>query len=604
MNLISIFDIIATIGFGSAFVAIFFVKLDRLGLQSRNLLALLLFIYVLVGLSNILEHAGVTSYFDRYEDYLEILFMPFFLFFFFSIQAKYNLDKRLNAEDALRNALVRAETEHSKLEAILAAIGDGISIQDRNLKVLYQNEIHKKMVGGHLGEFCYQAYERRSEPCNACPIIASFQDGRVHKAERSAPTDKGTLHVEITASPLLSQSGEITAGIEVVRDITNRKRMTEEIIKAQKLESIGLLAGGIAHDFNNLLTALLGNISLAKIYAAGNEKTIAKLKTAEKASLRARDLTQQLLTFSRGGAPVKQAMIINDLVRDSSNFSLRGANVKCQFSLAEDLWAAKVDQGQLSQVVNNLVINADQAMPQGGQIKVSTENILLAKDNPLLLAPGKYVRITFADEGHGIAAEDLPRIFDPFYSTKPDGSGLGLATSFSIIKNHDGHISVESSPDCGTKFQLHIPATEDPVAELPSDDEEMFPGSGKVLVMDDEEAVRILAREMLKHLGYNVVLAANGEEVLRIYQYAMQENAPFDAVILDLTVPGGMGGSETGKKLLALDPNANILVSSGYANDPVMAFYKKYGFSGIVPKPYKVAELSKKLHDVLRNKDQ
>ncbi len=604
MNLVSIFDIIATVGFGSAFVAVFFVRPDRLGLQSRNLLALLLFIYMLVGLSNILEHAGITSYFDRYEDYLEILFMPFFLFFFFSIQAKYNLDKRLNAEDALRNALVIAEAEHSKLEAILAGIGDGISIQDRNLKVLYQNEIHKKMAGDHVGEFCYQAYERRSEPCNACPIIASFHDGRIHKAERSAPSDKGTLHVEITASPLVSQSGEITAGIEVVRDITNRKRMTEEIIKAQKLESIGLLAGGIAHDFNNLLTALLGNISLAKIYAAGNEKTIAKLETAEKASLRARDLTQQLLTFSRGGAPVKQSIIINNLVRDSSNFSVRGANVKCQFSLAEDLWAVKVDQGQLSQVVNNLVINADQSMPQGGQINISTENIILAKDNPYLLAPGKYVRITFADEGHGIAAEDLPRIFDPFYTTKPDGSGLGLATSFSIIKNHDGHISVEDSPDSGTEFQVLLPATDAPVAELLPDDEEMFQGSGKVLVMDDEEAVRVLAQEMLKHLGYEPVLASNGEEVLRLYQSAMQENAPFKAVILDLTVPGGMGGSETGKKLLALDPNANILVSSGYANDPVMAFYEKYGFSGIVPKPYKVAELSKKLHAVLRNKDQ
>lgn len=601
MNLTVFLDICSTIGFGLSFYFIFFIDRDSIYYQARFLLYILTGIYFFVGLTNIMEHSGITAFFDPYEEYLEILFMPFFLFLMYTLIARLDLEKQLAGEVTLKKTLEMAESEQSKSNAILAAIGDGISIQDRNLKVIYQNEIHRGLIGDHLGEFCYEAYEGNKEPCQGCPVVASFEDGKVHTAERSNETDKGTLHVEITASPLISQSGEVVAGIEVVRDVTNRKRMTEEIIRGQKLESIGLLAGGIAHDFNNLLTALLGNISLAKIYAAGNDKTIAKLTAAEKASLRARDLTQQLLTFSRGGAPAMKSMIINELVRDSCNFSLYGTRVKCSFAMAEDLWAVKVDQGQLSQVVNNLVINAEQAMPQGGLLSVTTGNLSLAENNPMLLAPGRYVRLTFADQGHGIAAEDLPRIFDPFYSTKPDGSGLGLATAFSIVKNHGGHISVDSGPDDGTTFMVYLPATDDPVEVQPAKDEEVFRGTGKVLVMDDEEPVRILAGEMLQHLGYKAVLAESGDEALRLYKSAFEKNDPFVAAILDLTVPGGMGGSDTGKKLLAIDPEAKILISSGYANDPVMAFYEKHGFSGIIPKPYKIAELSKKLHELLKD---
>jgi signal transduction histidine kinase/ActR/RegA family two-component response regulator len=429
--------------------------------------------------------------------------------------------------------------------------------------------------------------------------VASFHDGRIHKAEKSRPTEKGILDVEITASPLVNQQGEAYAGIEVVRDITNRKRMAEEILRVQKLESIGLLAGGIAHDFNNLLTALLGNISLAKTYAASDGKVIAKLEAAEKASYRARELTKQLLTFSRGGAPVKKVMNINELVRDSSMFSLRGANVRCNFMLPDDLWPVEVDPGQISQVVNNLIINADQAMPEGGIINVSTENVSLAPGNPMLVAPGQYVRIAFADQGHGIDPEDLPRIFDPFYTTKHKGSGLGLTTSFSIIKNHAGHITVESGSGSGTKFLVYLPASEAKIEDLPSQDGAIYKGKGRILVMDDDESVRTLAQEMLAHLGYIVISARNGEEAVEIYQGALQEKNPFDAVILDLTVPGGMGGGETGRKLLSINPEAKILISSGYANDPIMAYYEKYGFRGIVPKPYKIQEMSKKLHEIL-----
>lgn len=604
MNLIVFLDIFSTLGFGAAFYYVFFISKDHIYYQTRFLLYILMGLYFVVGLTNILEHAGITSFFDPYEEYLEILFMPFFLFFMYTLIAKLDLEKQQEGEIALKKALGRAESEQSKSNAILAAIGDGISIQDTNLTVLYQNEIHKKMIGDHVGEFCYKAYEQNSEPCQGCPVVASFQDGKVHKAERSAQTDKGTLYVEITASPLINQKGEIYAGIEVARDITSRKRMTEEILRAQKLESIGLLAGGIAHDFNNLLTSLLGNISLAKTYAAPNEKVIAKLDAAVKASLRARDLTQQLLTFSRGGTPIKKVMNINGLIRDSTNFSLRGANVKCSFVIPDDLWSVEVDPGQLSQVVNNLVINADQAMPEGGLITISSENVSLAAGNSMLLAPGQYIQIAFADQGQGINAEDLPMIFDPFYSTKQEGSGLGLTTAFSIIKNHGGHITVESSSDSGATFFVYLPATESQVEETPTKDDAIFTGEGKILIMDDDEAVRTLAQEMLTLLGYNVILTSKGEEAVAIYLAAMEENDPFDVAILDLTVPGGMGGNKACRRILGINPSAKILVSSGYANDPVMANYEEYGFIGIVPKPYKIEEMSKKLHEILGASDK
>ncbi len=348
--------------------------------------------------------------------------------------AKLNLDKRQEDEDALKKALYRAETEQSKSNAVIAAIGDGISIQDTDLKVLYQNDKHKQLIGDHVGEFCFKAYENKDEPCEGCPLVASFFDGKVHKAERTAPTDKGLLYVEITASPLIDQDGHVYGGVEAVRDITARKKMTEEVLRAQKLESIGLLAGGIAHDFNNLLTALLGNISLAKIYAGTDEKVVEKLTAAEKASLRAKDLTQQLLTFSKGGAPVKKVMYINDILQDSCSFALRGANVNCGYEFQEDLWPVDVDSGQLGQVIHNLVINADQAMPEGGIVNISAENIVLDKKNSLQLRAGNYIRISVNDQGVGINQQDLPRIFDPFFTSKPGAAAWDLPQPFLLSR--------------------------------------------------------------------------------------------------------------------------------------------------------------------------
>ena len=406
-----------------------------------------------------------------------------------------------------------------------------------------------------------------------------------------------------TNKAIYDKDGRMTEILCVGNDVTERKRMEAELLKAQKLESIGVLAGGIAHDFNNLLTAILGNITLVKMHVGPEDEVFANLSEAEKASLRARDLTQQLLTFSKGGAPVKKTASIEELLKDSATFALRGSNVRCEFSFTDDLWPVEVDEGQISQVIHNLIINADQAMPEGGVIKVRAENMTVKAEDNLPLKEGKYIRITIEDQGTGIPKEHLPKIFDPYFTTKQKGSGLGLAIAYSIVKRHDGYISVESELGVGTTFYIYLPASEKEILEKEAAEERPFFGKGKILVMDDEEAVREVAGNMLKFLGYKVEFARDGIEAIELYKKAKESGKPFDAVILDLTVPGGMGGKEAFGKLLEIDPEVKAIVSSGYSNDPIMADYKEYGFRGVVAKPYKLRELSEELHRVIMGKD-
>jgi len=381
-------------------------------------------------------------------------------------------------------------------------------------------------------------------------------------------------------------------------DITARKRMEEELHKAGKLESLGILAGGIAHDFNNILTAVVGNISLAKTRIESQSIAWKRLHEAEKASLRAKDLTRQLLTFVAGGAPIKKAASIKEILRDSASFALRGANVRCRFQIAEDLWPVEVDEGQMVQVINNLIINATQAMPEGGTVDVCAENITLTSSLPPL-EKGAYVRIDIADQGTGISPEHLSKIFDPFFTTKAQGSGLGLATTYSIINKHEGHIVVESKPEQGTTFNIYLPAS---IQSVPIKSREIPPpvrGSGRILLMDDDRHILDVTQEELEHLGYEVHIATDGAEAISLYKEAKKSNSRFDAIILDLTIPGGMGGKETIHRLLQIDPDVNAIVASGYSNNPVMANYNLHGFHGIITKPYRIQELSEVLHQIL-----
>jgi nitrogen-specific signal transduction histidine kinase/CheY-like chemotaxis protein len=385
---------------------------------------------------------------------------------------------------------------------------------------------------------------------------------------------------------------EKPATLNFLVDATAKRKLEEEMVKVQKLESLGVLAGGIAHDFNNILTAILGNIAVARMQGKLPEKAEKRLAEAEKACINAQGLTQQLLTFSKGGTPIKKTARVADLIQDSCPFALRGSNVRCEFRLADDLRTVEIDEGQIGQVVNNLVLNAVHAMPQGGVIQVEAENVQVTTANGLPLKQGPYVKIAFRDHGVGIPQTILPRIFDPYFTTKHKGSGLGLATSYSIVKNHDGLITVESEPGVETVFHVFLPASRNE-CEIPSNDQDnLIKGAGRVLLMDDEESIRDLAAELLHALGYEVQTAEDGSGAIACYEEAMATGRPFDVVILDLTVPGRMGGAEAIDKLLQIDPDIKAVVSSGYSNDPIMANYEKFGFSGVVAKPYTPKELN------------
>ena len=394
-----------------------------------------------------------------------------------------------------------------------------------------------------------------------------------------------------------------TANEKLQAQIAETIKIEEELFKTRQLESLGILAGGIAHDFNNLLTAIMGNTSLAKMLVNSGEKIYSRLEEIEKASVRARELTQQLLTFSKGGAPIKKVTSIADVIKDSSRFALRGSKSRCELFLSEDLWPVEVDEGQISQVINNLAINADQSMPEGGEIVIRAENVTLRENQVATLKPGRYIRISTTDSGIGIPAEHLNRIFTPYFTTKQKGSGLGLATSYSIINKHNGLMTVESDVGAGTTFHIYLPASEKEIMEKGEKSKKTIGGIGKILVMDDEEFIRDTAGVMLTSVGYTVGYADDGAVAIDMYIKAKEKGYPYDAVIMDLTIPGGMGGMEAIKKLLEIAPDAKVIVSSGYANGPIMADYKEYGFRGVIAKPYCISELSNVIQTVLVGND-
>jgi len=383
-------------------------------------------------------------------------------------------------------------------------------------------------------------------------------------------------------------------------DITDRRRIEEEHIRTQKLEAIGTLAGGLAHDFNNILTAILGNISIARMDFQSGRDIIDRLDALEKASLRARDLAYQLLTFSKGGAPVKRTTDLRPVVRDAATFALRGARARAEFEIADDLASAEVDEGQIRQVVSSLVINADQAMPDGGRILVRAENVTLGPGSEAGLVAGPYIKITVADQGSGIPAEIRQKIFDPYFTTRKKASGLGLATSYSILRRHSGMVCLDATGDTGSTFAVFLPASLSSSGIVTERPPASATASVRILVMDDEPSVRDVARLMLESLGYEVDLAKDGAEAVTLYDQAKHEGRSYALVIMDLTVHGGMGGTEAVAKLRVSDPAVRAIVSSGYSSDPVMSEYGRYGFTGVVPKPYTLEGLKDAVEGALK----
>jgi len=425
----------------------------------------------------------------------------------------------------------------------------------------------------------------------------------------------GTIRMlQVQETPVFNDNHMVIAVEGIAQDITDRLKMEKELIKIQKLESVGILAGGIAHDFNNSLQAILGYISLAELHANTDSRIKKYLEEARKTVLQSSSLTQQLLTFSKSGAPVKNTLSISELIRDSVRLALSGSNVKCDINISTTLQWVDADKGQLNQVFSNLVINAVQAMPEGGVIKVYIENTNIVERDLLPLQKGRYVKVTVKDHGIGVPKEHLQKIFDPYFTTKQKGNGLGLATTFSIIKKHDGHITVESEIGVGTTFRIYLPASHKEMREMSvpgevkrasitpvdkTNEKKPNVSKGKVLLMDDEYVIRVALGKHLKYLNYEVEAVEEGPEAIGLYKRAMDSDKPFDAVIIDLTISGGMGGKEVIERLLKIDPEVVAIVMSGYANDQILANYKKYGFRGVLVKPHEIHELDEALQKVM-----
>lgn len=505
-----------------------------------------------------------------------------------------HLQREIEECKLAERALARSEARY---HGMIDSVDGFVYICSPEHRIEFMNDRLKQRTGHDAtGELCYKILHERGEVCSWC-VNGRVFSGETVRREIQSPKDNRWYYV--TNSPIYNENGTISKQAMII-DITERKALEDELLKARKLESVGILAGGIAHDFNNMLSGILSNIELAKTYSVLDNKLYELLEEAELATFRAKDLTGQLLTFSKGGVPLKRTVALREVVRASAHFALRGSDVLCEFSIPGDLWPVDADEGQMSQVINNLILNAKQAMPNGGTVKISCKNITPNASAFLPLKKGRYVAIDIQDQGIGIAKEHLPKIFDPYFTTKQRGSGLGLATAYSIIEKHGGQIVADSNLGAGSVFRIYLPASEDKIPEKGSDGESALKVSGRVLVMDDDDMIRKSLNSVLRETGFEVALAAEGDEAIRLYQKAKEEGNLFDLVILDLTVPGGMGGKETIKRLLEIDPDVRAIVSSGYFNDPVMAEYKAYGFKGVVVKPYRIKDLREEVFRVLK----
>ncbi len=514
----------------------------------------------------------------------------------------------------LRDISDRKDIEHAlvaekdRLVTTLQSLEEGIITTDREGRITFFNPLAEQIT-----EWSHQeAVTRPFQEIFRLMIETSKEEGEAALQFSPAPsalTDSNTPFqlmtkhglqrtIAMRETPIRDHSGHLMGTVIMFHDTINRQRQEDEQQRISKLNSLGVLAGGLAHDFNNLLTTILGNVFVVKLRMIPQDPLAQNLEQAEHACLRAKELTQQLLTFAKGGAPIKTPVVLGDLLRKSAIFALSGSSISCHFDIPHDLSPLNADASQLRQVIQNITINARQAMPQSGHFSIHVENTTLhTRPNlpTISLPPGDYVKISFTDQGIGITEQELPNIFDPYFTTKPGASGLGLAAAHSIIQQHHGHISVHSERGEGSTFTVYLPSSY-PIVDI--DPQDIPKGRGRILVMDDEQSICRMVEDALTQFGYEVTTTRDGQTAIDVFSEAISRGKNFDAILLDLTIPGGMGGKEAIQHLRKLDPHLKALVTSGYSDDPILADFQTYGFQGILVKPYKIIDLAKTLESL------
>lgn len=531
------------------------------------------------------------------------------------IDVNYNLRHEINIRKLAEKALA---AEKERLAVTLSSIGDGVITTDNSGKVLLINGAAETLTGWssekaveHAFTDIFHAVDEKTRTPVEDPVRVITETGKPIDFERIAVLigrDGTERSIAISGSPIKDKDHTIHGVVIVFRDITEKKKMEEELLRVRKLESIGTLAGGIAHDFNNLLAVILGNISFAKMLTDPSGKIHKRLTDAEEATIKGKELTYRLLAFSKGGESLKRVISLKEIIRDSAGLTLSGSNIKCTFSFPDDLKKVEINEDEIGQVIHNIVQNAKEAMPQGGRIEIRADNIVLGSGETIPLPEGEYVKISVKDHGHGISEEDLSRVFDPYFTTKEIGNvkgmGLGLAICYTTVKNYGGFITAESELNIGTTINVYLPAYKKTAVDkrLAEREQGVTKTGYKVLYMDDENSLRDIAGEILEHVGYNVAFACDGAEAIRMYSEAMVSGKPFDIVIMDLTIPGGMGGAETMKRLYEMDHGVKAVVTSGYADNPIVQDFKKYNFSGMIAKPYNIDELVRVIESVMADR--
>jgi PAS domain S-box-containing protein len=511
------------------------------------------------------------------------------------------------AERALTNEKERlAVTLRSIGDAVITTDLDGIILSINNAAEALTGWLHEDAAGKPLAEVFQNFDPETRERCdNSVERLAG--EPRTPEVGRRctilAARDLTEHPIEESTAPIRNAEGRTIGIVLAFRDITDALRIQEERAKASKLASLGLLAGGMAHDFSNILMAVMGNVSMARATMPRAGSAASWLTEAEQACVRARQLTWQLLTFSKGGVPSRKTVALAPILQEATGLVLRGSSVGCSCDVPPDLWSVDADASQLVQVFSNVITNARQAMLHSGSIAIRAENVCETDrrwENALRVEPGRYVRVSITDKGIGIPKEHLSRIFDPYFSTKQRGNGLGLATTYAIVKNHGGFVAVDSQLGRGTTIQINFPAAASrSVSEQPDSGRRADGGKHRVLIMDDEESIRTLAANMLEFLGYDAEVADSGTAAVEHYRRARADGRPFDVVLLDLVVPGDVGGTEAMDRLGGIDPGVKAILMSGFAQDSVVTEFLSYGFSAVIEKPFTLRELSATLHSVI-----